>query len=357
MKKFFLVLLGAVMISTSHAQVLAPNESAMVYYAPQTTVVIDFTYQVENQEAGPYAAFAADLIGATNAVEETKTTYTLTGARVLTRTNADRTRPHKVTHESEVPMVLTINEKGLLVGYNLPQNKDEKMNGERVKGNTSKDECSKKQPSIKVAPYPEEVLKAASPLAQANAIAQQIFHLRETRMYLLSGEVEHAPADGTAMKRVLEELDQQEQALTELFIGKKTTRTIHKEVSFLPDSTEHVWFFSPENGFTDAENLEALPIRVQVALQPQKYAEPAPEPLDKKKKKGETAPALSQIVYNLPGNGVVTVRYNENELAQRTISIAQLGIDVPLPKELFTGDQLPVILFNERTGNIESITK
>ena len=342
------------MSSTGHAQVVAPNEAAVVYYAPQTTVVIDFTYQVETQEAGPYAAFAADLIGATNAVEESKNTYTLTGARILTRTNADRTRPHKVTHESEVPMVLTINEKGLLVGYNLPSK--EKENATYNSGSKN-EECCKKQPSIKVAPYPEEVLKAASPLAQANAIAQQIFHLRETRMYLLSGEVEHAPADGTAMKRVLEELDQQEQALTELFIGKKTTRTIHKEVSFLPDSTEHVWFFSPENGFTDAENLEALPIRVQVALQPQKYAEPASEPMDKKKKKGETAPALSQIVYNLPGSGVVTVRYNENQLAQRTISIAQLGIDVPLPKELFASDQLPVILFNERTGNIESISK
>ncbi len=343
------------MIRASYAQVVAPNEAAVVYYSPQTTVVIDFTYQVETQEAGIFAEYAEDLLGTTNAVEESKTTYALTDARILTRTVADYTRPHKVTTETGVPTLLTINEKGLLVGYNLPRKEAENY---ASKNRSHKEECGKKKEApIRVAPYPEEVLKAASPLAQANAVAQQIFHLREMRMYLLSGEVEHAPADGAAMKLVLEELNEQEQALTELFVGKKSTRTLHKEISFLPDSTERIWYFSPENGFTDAENIEALPIRVQVALQPQVYTEPLPAPVENKKKKEVTPPALSQIVYNLPGSGVVTVRYNENELAQRTIFIAQLGIDVPLSKELFSGDQLPVIEFNERTGNIESITK
>jgi hypothetical protein len=37
--------------------------------------------------------------------------------------------------------------------------------------------------------------------------------------------------------------------------------------------------------------------------------------------------------------------------------LAQLGIDVPLAKDVFAGPELPVIVFNEKTGNIISISK
>ena len=38
MKKFFLVLLGAMMISATYAQVVEENEAALVYYSPKTEV-------------------------------------------------------------------------------------------------------------------------------------------------------------------------------------------------------------------------------------------------------------------------------------------------------------------------------
>ena len=37
--------------------------------------------------------------------------------------------------------------------------------------------------------------------------------------------------------------------------------------------------------------------------------------------------------------------------------MAQFGADMPLPKELFTGKDLPVIVISEKTGNIISISK
>ena len=66
---------------------------------------------------------------------------------------------------------------------------------------------------------------------------------------------------------------------------------------------------------------------------------------------------LSPIVYNLPGNADVKVVYKDNALGERNIPIAQIGVDVPLTKELFKSVDLPTILFNEQTGNVESITK
>ena len=350
MKKYFLVLIGAIMVSALNAQVVEEGESALVYYSPKTAINLDFTYVVITQERGVYSEFAEAMLGVDNAVTEDQTTYTLRDVRIRTTTSTDYSRPHKVTADGGIPMLLSINEKGLLKGYNIP-NETTTIGKNQDKTSTKPRSSVNKKESVAIAPFPEEVLEAATPLAQANAIAKQIFHLRETKMYLLSGEVEHAPADGKAMQLVLEELDRQEQALTELFIGKQSERIEHKHITFDPTEKEQYLFFSEENGFTDAENIDADTIKVNMVLHKQTLT-PADD--TKKKKKGTE---VTQIVYNLPGSGDVNVTFDGRELAKRTLPIAQLGVDVPLAKDIFTGNELPVIVISEKTGNIVSISK
>ena len=75
------------------------------------------------------------------------------------------------------------------------------------------------------------------------------------------------------------------------------------------------------------------------------------------KKPNKKGNEVSQITYNLPGSAVIRVLYKGRVLGERTIDVAQLGVDVPLPKNLFTNGDLPKIVFNEKTGNIISISK
>lgn len=349
MKRFFVLLFGAMMLNALHAQVVQQGEPAVVYYSPKTTVVLDFTYTVETQQTGPYAEYAEAMLGIDNAIMENKTVHTLTNVLIGTTTGADYNRPHKVVAELGFPMLLSINEKSLLVGYNLPPT--EKQQPIRKHEAYQQPRVLSSITHTEVAPYPEEVLEAATPLAQANAIAKQIFHIRETRMYLLSGEVEHAPADGKAMNLVLDELNKQEYALTELFIGKKYTITEHKSLFIIPEKEEEFFFFSEENGFTDADNIDADTIKVKLIADQQTFVT---VPENGKKKKGTD---VSQLVYNLPGSCEITVDYKNQTMAQRTIPVAQFGIDVPLSKDLFTGSELPQIVFSEKTGNIVSISK
>ena len=325
MKKIFLLLLGACMAGAVMAQVVARDESALVYYSPKTDVVLNFNYTVERQEAGIYAQYAESMLGVKEWVKETRTTHRLNDVRITTHTSTDYSRPHKVSADAGIPMLLNINAKGLLVGYNVPLDKSEK----------------KAFPK-----HPQEKAKEAAQLAVP-------YLIRETRMFLLSGEVEKEPADGKAMQLVLDELDKQEQALTELFVGKTVRSTETKRVVFDPaEAAQTMWFFSEENGFTDAENIDADTIRVQVEMHPQRYLSSTPDEMKKKK-----SVELSPIVYNLPGNADVKVVYKDNALGERNIPIAQIGVDVPLTKELFKSADLPTILFNEQTGNVESITK
>ena len=180
-------------------------------------------------------------------------------------------------------------------------------------------------------------------------------------MYLLNGEVEHAPADGEAMRLVLEELNKQEKALTDLFLGKRSKRFESKRVRLTPEmaaqtntkTQKSVYYFSEENGFTDAENIDADTIGVTMVLNRAVLTEPA----ETGKKSKKHAPQLSQLTYNLPGNACIQVNYKNRSLTERTVPVAQLGADVPLSKDLFSGNDLPVIVFSEKTGNIVSISK
>ena len=299
MKRIFVILAAIMTLGAMQAQVLEENESALVYYSPKTSVTLDFTFTVETQVRGQFADFAESMLDIKDAVTETSTSYEIKDVRIGTCTSTDYSRPHKVKTEAGFPVLLNINDRGLLTG-------------------------------------------------------KQIFHLRETRMYLINGEVEHAPADGKAMELVLDELNRQEQELTRLFVGEKKTRREHKTIRVEPTNDGQLLFFSDENGFTDGDNIDADTIEVRMVCQ-QQTRKPAVVEAKKGKKKVEDE--LTQIVYNIPGNCLVNVLYKGRSLADREVPVAQLGIDVALPKSMFTGSELPKIIFSEKTGNIVSISK
>jgi len=87
-------------------------------------------------------------------------------------------------------------------------------------------------------PLSEETLMATNLAKKAESVAKQIYRIRETRMNILAGDVEHMPADGKAMQLVLDELDKQEEALTSMFVGKTIVKNHRKAVSINVSDTE-----------------------------------------------------------------------------------------------------------------------
>ena len=358
MKTFLMVLL-TIALTNLNDNYHEAGKSEMVYYSPKTSVRLDFTYEERREEAGEFAEFAEELLGIKDAIKEDKTTYTFKGVEITTHTQVDLKRPHVIHAENGMPWLLVnINDRGLLVGYNLPPEPKE-----HKKGPEKGAEWSRISPT-KVLPYTEEIVEAGSMgagslRAQAQAVAKQIFRIRETRMYLLNGEVEHAPADGQAMELVLKELRRQEKQLVELFTGKVTKEIKHKHVGSCPYGENfkfwnEMLYFSAENGFTGADNVDADKIKINVEFVHQ-YLKKQDE--GKKAKKDKNAPELSPIVYNLPGSAIALVYYNDDLIQSKVVPMAQFGIDVALPKELFTGNELPKIKFSEKTGGVISITK
>jgi len=352
--KTFLLLLLTVALTPMSDQYHEADQAIMVYYSPKTTICLDFTYTEKTETAGEFAEYAEELLGITDAITESKTSYSFEGVEIKTRTSADQERSHTIKAEKGMPwQLVNINERGLLTGYNIQP--EVKKPG---KGSVPAAVKSRIQ-RTKVLPYTEETLTAKSAEERAQAVAKQILRLRETRMYLIGGEVENAPADGKAMELVLAELKRQERQLVELFIGKTETKTLHKEVTYCPAGEgtkrwDEVLYFSEDNGFTGADNVDADRIRVSAEFQHLIAKRSAAEPNAKKDK---NAVEPSPIVYNLPGNAQVAVYFKNEMVRSKIVPIAQFGMDVPLPKDLFTGKELPKIKISERTGNVVSIRK
>lgn len=340
-----LVMLSLVLTVTAQAQLIQENEMAIVYYMPQNELCIDVDYVQIERKAGMFMDYARQYLGATDIIEADETTYQLGKVSFSTRTRADLSRAYKVVAENGVEtQLLSLTRKGLLYGYNVEEDKPSKPD---TPPTPDKPHVKTKTPAV--LPLFEEQIANKTLEEIAEGAAKQIYRIRETRIYILGGEVEHAPADGKALQRVLDELDKQEQQLTELFVGKETITKKRKTFHYTPLKSEavEIALFSENGGFVQ-ENGYPLVLHINANRQMKAANTNIPNKKD---------PTPSQIYYNVPGTAEVSISYQEEVKAERILPIAQLGVSVPLAKELFTGKVLPHIYFDTVTGNIQSITK
>ena len=345
MKKGILGLLLCAAVSVT-AQTLQDNELAVVYYMPQTQLCFDVEYEEVILRKGQFAQYAKQYLGATNIIEEDARSFRLVDVKTSTHTMADFTRTYKVVAEKDIDsQLLTLTDFGTLAGYNfVPQDKSGRFKP-KVKEEVAP------QNDLKVLPLLEDHLINNKTIAQqAHGAAKLIFRLREYRMYLLGGEVDKAPADGQAMKLVLDELNKQEQQLVELFTGRLEVIKHHKKLTYTPVKTEEVelGFFSEKEGFTTDDGE---PITLNIT------ARRLNKGTTRNEKENKKAPQPSQIFYNLPGSANYKIIYLNKTIVERNTPVAQFGIAVPLARNLFTHGNLPHIQFDIKTGNIMSIEK
>lgn len=309
---------------------------------------IDITYSVETEEAGPYNRYAEKYLGTTDVITVNSQKAEIISVSVRPRSKADLSRPVKINAEDGANMqLLHILDNGILYGYNLPPYAQASTEDAGV---SPANHNKPKQPIV--LPLLEEQLKVSTPAQKADAVAKLIYRIREAKMYLLSGEIENAPADGDGLEIALKELNKQEKQLVQLFTGKRSKKTVVKTVQYLPTKSEEkpLLYFSLENGITAEEDASALPIVLNFIARKQ-----VPAPAIQTKKNDKKAPVPSPLLYNLPGAGIYTISYDGVTLLEGTLPVAQFGIAVPLSKNLFSGSKLPTIYFNTETGNIQTI--
>ena len=352
MKKYLLSGLLIAISSMTFAQLVQENEAAVVYYMPKTELVITLNYDVVTKTPGIFYQYAERYLGAKDIITDNSTNCQLSTVNIATESNADTNRAYKVTAQKGVnTQLVSLTEDGRLLGYG---GKDGAIRlQDAPKALQDGTECLEvRGERLELMPLLEEQFMAGSVAKMAEGAAKQIYRIRETRLNILAGDVEHVPADGKAMELVLKELDKQEQDLVALFVGNTQVTHHTHAVRYMPKESvenEIICRLSAHNGIVDKTDLSGEPLYLTLVATKQTLS---PAGIADK-----NTPLLSQIHYNLPGEAKVALSFKGKQITEQTVAVAQYGVAIPLTQDLFTGKLMPTIKISAETGNILSIEK
>ena len=337
---------------TTQALILPEEEPVIVYCMPQTQLLLTAEYDEIVTEVGQFYQYSERYLGTKDVITKAERQFVLTGMKLKPTAVADTTRTYVLRDKNVKLQWVSLSPFGTLTGYNLPS--EPKTNKHAPNGRqagNSKTETFIGTEHTHPMPLLEEQLMASSTAKMAEGAAKQIYRIREMRLNMLAGEVEKAPADGEAMKLILKEMDKREQELTALFVGRRIV-THHKQCfTYTPANTdktpaEQVLFrFSKHFGIVAADDLSGEPVTVHLSKNAHQLVTP-----EKPAKKTE-----GSLYYNLPGSGELVVTYDEQEMINHPVTVAQWGVSVPVNNALLGGTTR--IIFDPLTGALVSIEK
>ena len=205
------------------------NNFGITYSLPKTSLVVDAEVTKVTCKAGPYYQYAEKYLGVKDAVTEDKVYFDLGKISLINRGLPDADNTYIVEFkQGTVAPYAYLTEDGLLCSINAEYTPVESDLDAAKKNKGSQ------QKVTDASVFSEELLMAGSTAKQAEVAAKQIYRIRESRLNILTGEADNLPPDGEAMKLVIQQLEEQEKALTNLFTGILTKETEHYEVSIIP---------------------------------------------------------------------------------------------------------------------------
>lgn len=323
------------------------NNYGITYSLPKTSLVITTEVTKVTCKAGPYYQYAERYLGIKNPVSEDKVYYELGKVSLANVGVPDPDQTYLIEFKAgTVAPYVYLTEEGLLCSINAEYTPAIPA--------TETDESNKPAPvtATNTSVFSEELLMAGSLARQAEVAAKQIFHIRESRINILTGEIDNPPADGVAMKIVIDELEAQEKALTNLFSGVYTKTTELYDVTILPHDNlnkEVLFRFSGLLGIVDADDLSGEPVYLNLTAT-ERISPADPKDLEKKFKNGKG------VIYNLPGKAGVEILMNKRTLYKGEVQVTQFGSRESLAAVMFEDKRMPVkVLFYPETGAIKQV--
>ena len=194
----------------------------------------------------------------------------------------------------------------------------------------------------------EEILMASSRAKMAELVAKEIYNIRESKNALLRGEADNMPQDGAQLKIMLDNLNLQERAMTEMFSGtlKEEPQTFTIRLTPKEMDNEVAFRFSKRLGVVASDDLAGEPYYISIT----DLKTPAiPEDDGKKKVDG--------VAYNVPGRAHITLTGNNKKLFDGELPITQFGTIEYLAPVLFNKNSTVKVLFDTATGGLIKVDR
>ena len=343
------LILGMALLATAQDVVqLRPekfNDYALNYYLPKTVTEIEFVASKTTRKAGEYYQYARKYLGISDVITEDSETWHLESATITSRGEANTDERYQLTFKAGQTPYIFVSEEHTILSVNTAPDTNTTTTATTANQDVINDIDSSKALS-------SDILMSGSIAKMAEMAAKQIYRIRESRMDILTGDADNMPADGESLRIVIEQLEQQEQALTALFEGTTSVEYVTQKMVYTPtDNVENqvILRFSEHLGFVDASDLCGAPIYLSVDV-----TERGEYPLDNKgvvKKVPKGA-----LAYNIPGKIDISLHFDSKTLAREELSVAQLGVVFGLdPALLSRKKERTYVVFDPTTGGITQI--
>ncbi len=319
-------------------------DEGVVYYLPKTQIEIKVTATKVTYTPGELCQYANRYLRLQGVSAQPSEHWEINSIRVGTIGVPDAEKAYSIKLKDKmVTSQVELTEEGIIKAINITVPEEEKARKEKPM-----------EKPKRVDPrnfMTEEILMAGSSNKMAELIAKEIYNIRESKNSLTRGQADYMPQDGAALKIMLNNLEEQEKALTEMFSGytERTEKTFTFYVEPEQEITNQVVCrFSKKLGVVKEDNLAGEPIYLSVINE--STLPPADEEAKAKKK-------LDGVIYNIPGKGNIIVKTSDKTYFEGELPITQFGETEVLVNSLFNKKVNTRVIFSPVTGGIMKIDK
>ncbi len=323
--------------------VMRGKDYGVTYALPKSMIEVEAKVNKVKYYPGELAKYANRYLRLNDVSTEAAEYYELISLGVRSVGVADKDNIYfiKMKDKTVAPLV-ELTDDGVIKSINVPIRKET--------ANETNAPVSKERKALNPHDFlTEDILMANSSAKVAELVAKEIYNIRDSKNALVRGQADFMPNDGEQMRIMLETLEDQEKALTELFTGKynKEEKTYTTHIS--PENSidnEVVMRFSNKLGIVNNNDLAGEPIYLSL-----KNVTEIDNTIDDGKKK------MEGIAYNVPGKGIVSLKKDGKVIIEKEIPITQFGLTEYLAPALFNKNSTIKIIFNPTTGGLTKVDR
>lgn len=322
------------------------TEEGITYFLPATQVRVVVTATKTHHTPGEFCEYAERYLRLKDAPQTAFDEWAVNEVSLYSYGLADKSKAYtiKLKSKTSAPLV-TLSPDGRLLSVN---SQTAETDPELPVPSVTPDKTKKTNPENYKT---EEILSAGSTSKMAELTANEIYDIRDNRSLLTKGQADFMPKDGEQLKIMLDNLDEQETGLLQLFKGTTTEET--HVFTFDINPTEDVkkqqlFRFSKYLGMTDSDDPAGT--QFFFSLEDLKTLPTATTNPDSKPKK-----EAGDLRYVLPSRVKVSVFTDTQSYASASFPMAQFGRVEHLGGELFNKKNTTHVQLSPATGGIVTI--
>lgn len=349
MKKNILIFSALLLATTAVAQtevtvgVMRGKDYGVTYVLPKTEIEIVLQTTKHTYTPGEFCKYADRYLRLNNVSAEPEEYWTLDKIQPLIAGVPDKDNVYFVKlKDKTVAPLMELTQEGIVRSINMPFSGKLANQGTKV---TTTPEAGIDPRSF----LTEEILMSSSSAKMAELVAKEIYSIRESKNALLRGEADNMPKDGAQLKLMLDNLNLQERAMTEMFSGtvKEEPKTIIVRLTPKEMKNEVVFRFSKKLGVVANDDLAGEPYYISVT----NLKTPDISNIEESKKK------LEGVAYNVPGRAQVILTQSNKKLFDEELPVTQFGTIEYLAPVLFNKGATVKVLFDTATGGLIKVDR